>query len=45
MDIAIFYATALCSPYVNRRFGGTYHRDFLVENLPNHVKDDDFFFG
>jgi hypothetical protein len=25
IDIVIFWDTALCSPYVNRRFGGTYH--------------------
>jgi hypothetical protein len=25
MDAVIFWDIALCSPYVNRRFGGTYH--------------------
>jgi hypothetical protein len=25
MNIAIFWDAALCNPYVNRRFGGTYH--------------------
>jgi hypothetical protein len=25
MNVAIFWDLAPCSPYVNRRFGGTYH--------------------
>jgi hypothetical protein len=25
MDVAIFWNIAQCSPYVNRRFGETYH--------------------
>jgi uncharacterized protein YjhX (UPF0386 family) len=25
INVAIFLDTAMCSPYVNRRFGGMYH--------------------
>jgi hypothetical protein len=32
MKIAIFWDTAPCSPYMNRRFGGTYHLIFRVKN-------------
>jgi hypothetical protein len=33
MNVATFWDIASCSPYVNRRFGGTYHLHFQSRKL------------
>jgi hypothetical protein len=55
VNIAIFWDTAPCSQFVNRRFGGTYHlhiqgkksteEEASVQQIPSHLLHADFLFG
>jgi hypothetical protein len=46
-NVAIFWDIAPCSPYVNRRFGGTYHHHLqrLKPVVPSHLLHGGFVLG
>jgi hypothetical protein len=39
MNVAIFWDMALCSLYMNRRFGGTYHLHLQCRKLAKQKKN------
>jgi hypothetical protein len=45
MNVVIFLRVAPYSPYVKKRFGGTYHLHFRAENKPNKKSTDSEWLG